>query len=138
MMYNLTIFQKSYFWINFKVSEKWSYVRGTTKKVSQGLGSGKKQFSSLQKLYFQNIFKKFICTPCQGFADGNRTKNEVVVLYFPKERSVLLACKTDAMGKPRKTSCKIYKRFAQQQVQQVVHNLGDGIFGFKKKVKLFL
>ena len=48
------------------------------KKVTQGLGGGKKQFSNLYKLYFQKIKKKkknFICTPCQGFADANRTIN---------------------------------------------------------------
>ena len=45
MMYNLTIFQKSYILTNFKVSE--TYVRGAIKIVAQGLGGGKKQFSSL-------------------------------------------------------------------------------------------
>ena len=47
MMYNLTIFQKSYFLTNFKVSLKWPHVRGAIKKVAQRLAGGKKQFSSL-------------------------------------------------------------------------------------------
>ena len=32
------------------------------------------------------------------------------------------------MGKPEKTSCKIYKHLVQQQVQQIVHNLRDAFF----------
>ena len=47
MMYNLTIVQKSYFLTNFKISEKWPYVRGAIKKVAQGLGGSQKQFLSL-------------------------------------------------------------------------------------------
>ena len=110
MMYNLTVFQKSYFLTNFKASEKWPYVRKSCPRVGRWQ---KAVFESLETIFSEH-FKKSICTPCQGFAFGNRTKNELVVLYFQKERSILLSCKTDVMGKPRKTSCKIYKGFAQQ------------------------
>ena len=47
MLYNLTIFQKSNFLNSFNDSEKWPKVRGAIRKVAQGLGSGKKQFSNL-------------------------------------------------------------------------------------------
>ena len=59
---------------------------------------------------------------------------------FVHLRAILLACKTDAMEKPKKTSFKIYKHLVQQYVQQVVHNLRDvffliDLFRFKKIVK---
>ena len=46
------------------------------KKVTQGLGGGKKQLN-LEIIFSENQKKKknFICTPCQGFADANRTIN---------------------------------------------------------------
>ena len=47
------------------------------KKVTQGLGGGKKQLN-LEIIFSENKKKKkknFICTPCQGFADANRTIN---------------------------------------------------------------
>ena len=55
-MYNLTIFQKSYFLTNFKVSEKWLYVLGALKKVCQGFGGVRKQF----RVSKNDIFRKFL------------------------------------------------------------------------------
>ena len=40
--------------------------------------------------------------------------NKFVVLYFPKQRLLLLACKRDDLRKPRRTSCKIYKHVVQR------------------------
>ena len=50
-------------------------------------------------------------------------ENELVALYFPKPRSIFIACKTNAIGKPEKNSFKIYKHLVQQYMQHVAHSL---------------
>ena len=78
MMYNLN---KIVFFDQFKGFRKMTLCSMGYKKVPQGLAGDKKQFSSLQKLYFPKIVKKCKCTPYQSFADGNRA-NQSWVQFF--------------------------------------------------------
>ena len=57
MTYSITLFQKSYILIKFWVGEKSPNVGGRIKRVAQGLKGGKKLFSSLRYMYFQEIKK---------------------------------------------------------------------------------
>ena len=66
MMYSMTLFQKSYILSKFWVREKSHNVGGRIKRVAQGLEGGKKLFSALYYIYFQEIKKNPICTLCQG------------------------------------------------------------------------
>ena len=57
MMYSITLFQKSYILSKCWVGEKSPNVGGRIKRVAQGLKGGKKLFSSLRYIYFQEIKK---------------------------------------------------------------------------------